>query len=127
MMVKREEIKTIKINFYDTDFIRVFDWIGKICLFTILEDTNVCWGKLLEDTVDIEDFVHSLLPTAIEFIQYKEDKYSEFVRYEEISKDELVRLVKEFTPLEFVYNDIDDSSNGESVVIDILNKTSYIR
>lgn len=125
--MKREEMKTIQINFYDTDFIRVFDWIGKICLFTILEDTNVCWGKLLEDTIDIEDFVHSLLPTAIEFIQYKEDKYSEFVSYEEILKDELTRLVKEFTPLEFVYNEIDDSSDGESVVIDILNKTSYIR
>ena len=125
--MKREEIKTIKINFYDTDFVRVFDWIGKICLFTILEDTNVCWGKLLEDTVDIEDFVHSLLPTAIEFIQYKEDKYSEFVRYEEISKDELTRLVKEFAPLEFLYNEIDDSSDGESVVIDILNKTAYIK
>ena len=127
MMLKREEIKTIKINFYDTDFIRVFDWIGKILLFTILEDTNVCCGKLLEDTIDIEDFVHSLLPTAIEFVQYKEDKYSEFVRYEEISKDELSRLVKEFTPLEFLYNEIGDSSDGESVVIDILNKTSYIK
>lgn len=124
-MKLREELKTIKINFYDTDFIRAFDWIGKILLFTILEDTNVCWGKLLEDTVDIEDFVHSLLPTAIEFIQYKEDKYTEFVRYEEISKDELTRIVKEFVPLEFVYNEIGEGF-GESIVIDILNKKSFV-
>ena len=126
--MKRDEIKSIQICFYDTDFIRTFYWIGKILLFTILEDTNVCGGKVLEDTVDIEDFVYSLLPTAIEFIQYKEDKYTEFVRYESISKDELERLVKDFSSLDFLYNEIqEDDYNGETVFIDIINKVSYIR
>ena len=102
--MRKEEIKRIMIVYSDNDFVRVWDWIGKVTLTTIIEDTNICGSKVLEDSDDIEKFIHSLLPTAIEFIQAREDKYTDFLRYENIDKEEVIRLTDYFKDIKFKYN-----------------------
>ena len=130
--MKREEIKKIMIVHGDNDFLRVWDWIGNVTLSTIVKDINICGGKILEDTDDIEDFIYSLLPTAIEFIQKKEDKYTPFVRYKNISGGDLQRLVDINKNIIFKYNfsetDEDWLFGGcETLIIDLEKKESYIR
>jgi hypothetical protein len=127
----KEDIKKIMIVHNDNDFVRVWDWIGKVSLMTILND-NICGCKVLEDSEDIEKFIHSLLPTAIEFLQYREDKYSEFVRYRDISKEKLDNLTNYFKDVRFIYNFEETDTNwidggSETLIIDLEKKESYIR
>lgn len=129
--MRKEEIKKIMIVHNNNDFVRVWDWIGKVALMSITND-NICGGKILEESDDIEKFIHSLLPTAIEFIQAREDKYADFCRYEDISKDEVARLTEYFKYIRFKYNF--DESDGdwvfggsETLIIDLEKNDSYIR
>ena len=101
--MKREEIKNIMIVHHDNDFVRVWDWIGKVVLMTLFNDVNICGCKILEDSEDIEKFIHSLLPSAIEFIQEREDRYANYVRYNDISKEEVIRLTNEFKNIKIKY------------------------
>lgn len=131
--MKSEEIKNIMIVYSDNDFIRVWDWIGKVLLETIL-CKNACFEKMLEDSETIEDFVFSLLPVAIEFAQYKVGRYEKekFVRYRDLSKDEANRLTECFKNIKFVYN-FDETHNdwisggSETLIIDLENYNSYIQ
>ena len=129
--MRKEEIKKIMIVHNDNDFVRVWDWIGKVALMSITND-DICGGKILEESDDIEKFIHSLLPTAIEFIQARKDKYADFCRYEDISKDEVARLTEYFKYIRFKYNF--DESDGdwvfggsETLIIDLEKNDSYIR
>ncbi len=129
--MRKEDIKKIMVVHNDNDFVRVWDWIGKVTLNTIIND-NICGCKVLEDSEDIEKFIHSLLPTAIEFLQYKENKYTEFCRYKEISKDKIDYLVNYFKDIKFKYNfdETDDDwvfGGSETLIIDLEKKESYIR
>ncbi len=130
--MKKEEIKKIMVVYNDNDFIRVWDWIGKITLFTLLQDVNICGGKVLENSEDIENFIYSLLPTAIEFIQARENKYADFVQYEDINKEEVLRLTKYFSNIKFKYNFEESDSDwifggSETLIIDLKKNESYIR
>jgi len=130
--MKRNEIKQIMVVYNDNDFVRVWDWIGQITLLTIKNDTNICGGKVLEDSEDIEKFIHSLLPTAIEFIQAKEDKYADYVRYVNIEKEEVIRLTECFKNIKFKYNFEENDNDwifggSETLIIDIEKNKSYIR
>lgn len=130
--MKRDDIKKIMIVHNDNDFVRVWDWIGKVTLFTIKNDTNICNSKVLEDSKDIENFIKSLLPTAIEFLQYREDKYAEFCRYRDISKQDVSMLATEFDNIKFEYNFSERNPDwiyggSETLIIDIENNKSYIR
>ena len=61
--MKTEEIKNIIVSYGDNDFVRVFDWIGKVT-FDTATNLNICGGKVLEDSVDIENFLHKMKQTA---------------------------------------------------------------
>ena len=98
--MRKEEIKKIMIVHNDNDFIRIWDWIGKITLLT-LKTKNLCFEEMLEESEDIEKFVHSLLPTAIEFTQYRVAKYEDYSRYRDIEESELNRLTSEFKNIRF--------------------------
>ncbi len=130
--MKREEIKNIMIVHHDNDFVRVWDWIGKVVLMTLFNDVNICGCKILEDSEDIEKFIHSLLPSAIEFIQEREDRYANYVRYNDISKEEVIRLTNEFKNIKIKYNfnEQDDDwliGGSETLIIDLEKLESYIR
>lgn len=120
------------VVFGDNDFIRVWDWIGSVTLTTIKNDTNVCGSKILEDTEDIEKFIYSLLPTAIEFIQAREDKYGNNKMYNDIDKEEVLRLVEYFKNVQFNYN-FDEKEydwilgGSETLIIDLEKNESYIK
>lgn len=110
----------ITVEFNDSDFIRVFDWIGKIALSSI-NKKNICDEKILEQKDDIENFIKKLLPLGIEFIQYNFDK---------ITKKELKRISEIFAKnIKFHYN-CDDSEfcfhKSEALIIDLKNKKYYI-
>jgi hypothetical protein len=64
MKMRKEEIKNILIIHSDNDFVRVWNCIVNVTLFT-LKNKNICDEEMLEDSEDIEKFVRSLLPTAI--------------------------------------------------------------
>ena len=129
--MRKEEIKKIMIVHNDNDFIRIWDWIGKITLLT-LKTKNLCFEEMLEESEDIEKFVHSLLPTAIEFTQYRVAKYEDYSRYRDIEESELNRLTSEFKNLRFKYN-FDESDDdyvfggSEMLIIDLEKNESYIR
>jgi hypothetical protein len=130
--MKRDEIKNMMIVHNDNDFIRVWDWIGNVTLNTIIKDINICGCKVLEDSDDIEKFIHSLLPTAIEFIQAREDKYADYVRYEDIDKEEVIRLSDYFKDVKFKYNFSETDNDwifggSETLIIDLEKNESYIR
>lgn len=129
--MKREDIKNIMIIHSDNDFNRTWDWIGKVVLMTITNDVNICDDKVLEDSDDIEKFVYSLLPSGIEFLQYRTDKYADYCRYKDVSKEEINKLIEYFSQIKFKYNftenDCDWISGGsETLIIDIENNKSYI-
>lgn len=128
--MKKEEIKNIMVIFSDNDFIRVFDWIGKVTLMTIT-NKNICGCEVLEESNDIENFIKSLLPTGIEFLQYREDKFAKYCRYEEVEKETINRLIDYFSGICFVYNfdeNFNDEYGGcETLIIDIQKNESYIR
>ena len=129
--MKKEEIKKIMIVYNDNDFVRVWDWIGKIVLLT-LKTPNICYEQMIEESEDIELFVHSLLPTAIEFSQYKVAKYEKYSQYRNIDKSEVVRISSAFKNIKFKYN-FDESDNdwrfggSETLIIDLDKNESYIR
>lgn len=129
--MRKEEIKKIMIVHNDNDFIRIWDWIGKITLLT-LKTKNLCFEEMLEESEDIEKFVHSLLPTAIEFTQYRVAKYEDCSRYRDIEESELNRLTSEFKNIRFKYN-FDESDDdyvfggSEILIIDLEKNESYIR
>ena len=122
--MEKEYIKKIMIVFGDNDFVRVWDWVGKVTLMTLIE-RNCCDEEMLGNTRDIESFVHSLLPTAIEFVQYRV--------YRDIDKDEVNRLAGSFKNIQFKYNfdeqtDSDWSWGGsETLIIDLEKGESFIR
>jgi len=130
--MRREEIKKIMVVHNDNDSIKAFDWIGKVVLMTINLETNMCGGEILEESDDIEKFIHSLLPSAIEFIQYREDKYADYCRYRDVSRDEVLRLTNCFEKIRFKFN-FDDSDDDwlfggdETLIIDVEGNRSYIR
>ncbi len=132
MSIKREDIKRIMIRHSDNDFISVWDWIGKVFLMTINKDSNLFW-PILEEQVDIENFIKSLIPTGIEFVMYRTDKYnSKYSRYRNIDSAELQRLVEHVSRVEFKYNfDYTDGDwiygGHETLIIDIENNESFIR
>jgi hypothetical protein len=123
----KKDIKNIMVCHYDNDFVRVFDWIGKVTLTTLLE-TNICGEEMLETSDDIEAFIHSLLPTAIEFTQYKCGR-----NRQTLEEDTLTYLSSYFKKMRFKYNfdyETDDeyiSGGSELLIIDLQNKQSYIR
>jgi len=125
--MKKSDIKRIMICFGDNDFIRVWDWIGVITLHT-LNTPNICSDNLLDDTEDVENFILSLIPTGIEFIQYRTGTGR---RYRDINEIELDRLVQYLKGVRFKYN-FDDSDDdfdyggSESLIIDLENNKSYI-
>ncbi len=128
--MRKEEIKNIMVVFNDNDFVHVFDWIGKVSLMTI-QNNNICGCMVLEESNDIENFIKSLIPIGIEFLQYREDKYADYCGYDDVTKKEVDRLTKEFKDIRFVYN-FDDKFNGElggseTLIIDLQNNQSYIR
>ena len=137
--MKKEEIKKIMIIHNDNDFVRVWDWIGEIVLKTLTR--NICGEEMLEDSETIEEFVLSLLPTAIEFTQYKVGKYEnwymrlyqyeKYCRYKDITKDEVDRLSDYFKNVKFIYNfdETDDNfrfGGSETLIIDLEENKSYI-
>ena len=129
--MNKTEIKKIMITNIDNDFVRVWDWIGNVLLFT-LTHKNICNEEMLEDSEDIEDFVFSLLPSAIEFTQYKACRYEDYVRYENVSKEEVSRLSEYFKNIKFKYNFNETDSDwifggSETLIIDLEKKESYIR
>ena len=126
--MKTEDIKRIMIVYNDNDFIRIWDWIGKVLLNTITTK-NVCGEKMLEDSETIENFVFSLLPVAIEFTQYKVGKYEDYCLYNDITKKELDWLCDEFKNVKFNYNfeETDDNFGCETLIIDFEKNKSYIR
>jgi hypothetical protein len=128
--MKKEEIKNIMVIFSDNDFIRVFDWIGKVTLMTIT-NKNICGCEVLEESNDIENFIKSLLPTGIEFLQYREDKFAKYCRYKDVEKETINRLIDYFSRIHFVYNfdeNFNDEYGGsETLIIDIQKNESYIR
>lgn len=129
--MKTSDVKRIMIVHNDNDFIRAWDWLGKITLDTILSE-NICGEKMLEDTENIEKFVLKLLPVALEFANCKTDKYKSFPRYQDIQDEELDNLMKYFNNCRFKYN-FDDTDEDwifggcETLIIDIENGESYIR
>jgi len=130
--MRREAIKKIMIVHHDNDFVRTWDWIGKVVLMTIINDENLCGDKVLEDSEDIEKLVHSLLPAGIEFLNYRTDKYADYCRYEDISKEEVARLVECFSTIKFKYNFSETDGDwvfggSETLIIDIENNKSFIR
>ena len=129
--MKTSEIKNIMIIFSDNDFVRVWDWIGKNVLFTI-KNKNICDEYMLEDSETIENFVHSLLPTAIEFTQYKVGKFEDYCRYKDIDKEYVKLLSDSFHYVGFVYNfketdDVYGIGGCETLIIDLEKNESYIR
>jgi len=123
--MKKKEIKRIMICHHDNDFIRVWDWISKVVLIT-LSETNICGENVLENYNDIEKFIISLIPSGIEFLQYRTE------RYKNIDEEELNRLFNHLKKVIFKYNfeetDGDWIFGGcETLIIDLENKTSFIR
>ena len=135
----REDIKTIKtimVTFHDNDFITTFDWIGKVVLMTINTNVNLLGDKVLLNSNDIENFIKSLIPSSIEFIQYRTERCGDsdgFFQYRHISEDEVIRLSKSFDDISFKYNFDEYTDNdflyagSESLIIDIENNKSYIK
>jgi hypothetical protein len=129
--MRKQEIKKIMVVHNDNDFNCVWEWIGKITLLTI-KTKNLCGEEMLEDSENIEKFIHSLLPTAIEFTQYKTSKYIGYSRYKNIEEVELNRLVSYFKNIQFKYN-FDESDDDwvfrdcETLIIDLEKNETYIR
>ncbi len=128
-IMRKGEIKKIMVSFGDNDFITVWDWIGNVTLMTI-GNQNITGNEMLDSSEDIENFIISLIPTGIEFAQYRAG--SEF-RYRDIDKDELIRLTDYLKPVRFKYN-FDELTNedwlydgSETLIIDLENNKSYIR
>jgi hypothetical protein len=129
--MRKPEIKKIMVVHNDTDFDCVWEWIGKITLLTI-KTKNFCDEEMLEDSENIEKFIHSLLPTAIEFTQYRTSKYEGYSRYRNIEEGELKELVSCFKNIRFKYN-FDESDDDwvfggcETLIIDLEKNETYIR
>jgi fructose-1,6-bisphosphatase len=129
--IRLNEIKNIMIVFGDSDFRRPFDWVGKVALMTLLNPVNICGCNILEESDDIEKFIISLLPTAIDFIQYRESKFARYPRYEAIPVEERDYLVNYLTErLIFKYNvdETDDKwfEDSGSLVIDLEGQKSFL-
>lgn len=124
--MKKIELENIMVLHHDNDFCSVWEWIGEITLHT-LKTKNHTGDEMLEDTKDIEKFILSLLPTAIEFALYRTSKYRN------IEKDNLNTLVDYLKHVKFRYN-FDRTTDGdyifggsETLIIDLKNNKSYIR
>lgn len=111
--MKKSEIKTIHILFGDNDFIRAFDWIGRITLYTLIRN-NICGEQMLEDSETIEKFVKSLIPTALQFVQYNCGKYDD---------EEVEESIDYFKSIKFYYNDPAKSllTDMDTLFIDLEN------
>jgi len=124
--MKKEEIKRIIVVHNDNDFVRVWDWIGKIILQTITEK-NICFEEMLETSEQIEELFYSLIPVGIEFAQYRCGN-----NQRPLEKSKLDYLVREFTKtIKFKYNftmfDKDWEFGGsETLIIDLEKNQSYI-
>ncbi len=130
--MNKKDIKKIMIVHNDNHFVCVWEWIGLLTLSTI-KNKNACGMDMLEESVDIERFIKSLVPTAIEFAQYRIDKFASFPRYRNIEENELKTLTEYLIKqIRFKYNfDETDSDwvfgGSETLIIDLENNTSYIR
>lgn len=128
----KKEIKRIMIVHNNNDFVRVWDWIGLVTLSTI-KNKNDCYEEMLEQSEDIEKFIKSLLPTAIEFVQYRIDKFASFSRYKDIENDELKTLTEyliENTKFKYNFSETDSDwvfGGSETLIIDLENNISYTR
>ena len=128
--MKREDIKRIMVGHYDNDFITAWDWIGQVTLTTIKNDTNCCGMSVLETSEDIEKFICSLIPTAIEFIMYRAGSSER--RYRDIGESELSSLTHHLNRAKFKFNfeDTDpdwEFGGAETLIIDLEKNESYIR
>ena len=129
--MRKEQIKNIMVVHSDNDFIRVWEWIGEVTLSTML-NVNTCSEEMLEESDDIENFIVSLLPTAIEFCQYRTSKYEDFCRYRDIDKTEVDRLtycLKDCLTFKYNFDETDEDwlfGGSECLVIDVENKKSYV-
>lgn len=72
--MKTSEIKNIVLVYNDSDYVRVWHWIANVLLFTV-KNKNLCDENMLVNSDDIIRFVKSLIPTALEFAQYRTDEY----------------------------------------------------
>tara|TARA_B110001454_G_C12406975_1_gene303428 strand:+ start:58 stop:498 length:441 start_codon:yes stop_codon:yes gene_type:complete len=131
-LIETSDIKNIMIRFGDNDFRCVWAWIGKV-LYDTMTTTNENCHSMLEDSHMIEDFVHSLIPTAIEFTQYRTQKYdSNGFRYREITREELARLTEYFSTTKFIYNfdkETDDNwkyGDSDALIIDLVTGESFV-
>ena len=128
--MKKVDIKTIMIVHSDNDFTSAWNWLGNVVLES-MNNITPHGEEMLEDSNDIERFVKKLIPIAIEFAQYKTDKYKPFPRYRNINENELISLTKYFDDIKFKYNfdklNDDDYifAGSESLIIDFQNNESY--
>lgn len=131
----KKDIKIIMIAHHDNDFVRAWEWIGKITLSTLVEN-NYCGESMLNNSIDIENFIRSLIPTAIEFASYRcEDRNSEergYKRYRDISTNEIDNLTEHLSRAKFYFNFEDthpdyEFGGAETLIIDLENLTSFIR
>lgn len=112
---------------HDNDFVRVWDWIGKVILQT-LNEKNICFEDMLETSDAIEDLFYSLIPIGIEFTQYRCGE-----NQRPLEKSHLDYLTREFIKtINFKYNftmfDQDWEMGGsETLIIDLEKNTTYIR
>lgn len=119
----RKSLNNIMMIHSDPDHVRVWDYIGQMLLKTITEDTNCCCETLLPTTEDIESFVYSFLPIAVEFALFPGEKLDK--EEVQIIAEELARLIK------FEYNFNKNNSNyqfggSECQIIDLIECKSYI-
>lgn len=117
--MRKKEIRNIIIHYGDTDFVRVWDWIGRTLLNTLTQK-NICNEEMLVMSYDIENFVWSLIPIGIQFAQYRADNR------EKIDTDEIDRLTQTFYSLRFEYNydteqirELRETSGSEVLLIDM--------
>lgn len=115
--MRRDEIKRIIIHYGDNDFLQVFDWIGKVLLFT-LENKNIVDEEILNNSNEIEQFVISLFPTAFNFV-------CKTARMNQAIIDDFKRITFEYN---FNYDNADYIwGSCESLIVDLETKDSYIR
>lgn len=131
MVLRKEEIKNIKVLLNDNDFWSVWEWIGEVVLLSLKPNTYAN-HQTLSDNYLIEGFIHSLIPTAIKYNLYNINKYLINGIYREIDETELLRLTDHIKKSKIYFNvDINTDSDikfggRETLLINIENNTSDV-
>lgn len=113
--MKTKDIKEIMIVYSDNDYWRVWDWIGHMVISTL------DFGAL-DTSEKIEDFIRSLIPTAVKFIMLSDEETSQADIDDDIEYCANVTFKYNFPP-----DDPDWTfKNSDTVIIDLVNKISYI-